>query len=65
MIECHICGQEKIALQFTTIPYFTKYKKYSVIWCHDCQKMYIGMKKEKERIKKFVKDDTKFSVSFE
>jgi len=27
--------------------------------------MYIGMKKEKERIKKFVKDDTKFSVSFE
>ena len=65
MVVCRICGEEKDAKDFTTIPYFTKYKKHSVIWCHQCQKLWMDMKKEKERLKKFMNDEQKFSVSFE
>ena len=64
MVCCRVCGMEKKAEEFSSIPYFTKYKKHKVLWCHDCQKMWMQMRKEKERLEKFVKDDQKFTVSF-
>ena len=65
MIACRVCGDEKEKSEFESIPYFTKWKKHKVFWCRDCQKLYIQMRKDKERLEKFVKDDTKFTVSFE
>lgn len=62
---CHICAEEKPEEKFTTIPYFNKYKKNRPVqWCHECQKMYIQMKKENRRLEKFLQDTTKFVVSF-
>ena len=65
MKVCRICGEQKEDKEFTSIPYFTKYKKHSVLWCHLCQKLFMDMKKEHQRLKKFLDDEQKFIVSFE
>ena len=65
MQTCRVCGEDKPLGQFTHIPYFCKYKKHKVVWCHECQKMYMKMKKEKQRVEAFLQDDQKFIVSFE
>jgi hypothetical protein len=65
MVVCHICAEDKPKDEFKFIPYFTKYKKHDVIWCRYCQKMWLTMKKEKERVDRFIKDEAKFTVSFE
>lgn len=65
MVTCRVCGQEKDESEFTYVPYFSKYKKHKVVWCRECQKMYMQMKKEKERLEKFLCDKNKFVVSFE
>lgn len=64
MITCHICGEQKDKEKFSYIPYFRKFKRHDVTWCHGCQKMYMQMKKEKQRVQEFVQDATKFIVSF-
>ena len=64
MEVCRICGEKKEARQFTTLPYFTKYKKHSVTWCHACQKLFMEMRKDQIRLKTFLEDDKKFTVSF-
>ena len=61
---CHICAEDKPKEEFKLIPYFTKYKRNDVVWCRHCQKMWLTMKKEKERMEKFVKDESLFTVSF-
>ena len=65
MVACRICGEEKEGDQFSYIPYFRKFKKNKVIWCHTCQQMYINMKKQKQRLMDFVMDEKKFIVSFD
>lgn len=66
VILCHICGEEKDERDFKSVPYFRKYKKRPVVWCTHCQKMYMEMKRERERqIKVLEEDESKFIVSFD
>lgn len=66
MIPCRVCGEEKPKDEFKRIPYFSDVKARKVMWCRDCQKMYLTMKKEKQISEKiFVKDESKFIVSFQ
>jgi len=64
---CHICTEFKEENEFITISNFTKYKKQPAIWCQDCQKMYLDMKRKKKAQEKFllIKEEQKFDVSFE
>jgi hypothetical protein len=62
---CRICGETKTEGEFKNISNFTKYKKHSVSWCRDCQKLWLDMKRGKERIKKFQSTEKKFDVTFE
>ena len=65
MITCRVCGELKPPEEFHNIPNFTKYKKHKVTWCRICQKLWIDMKKEKERIDKFRSYKAEYSVSFD
>lgn len=66
MKTCHICGEEKEDYLFLRIPFFAKYKKQRVIYCNECQKMFMDMIKEKEHKEKILNQDvTQFTVSFE
>lgn len=65
MVVCRVCAEDFPPEYFTHLPYFCKYKKHKVLWCHECQKMYMKMKKEKDRLINFIQDDQKFTVSFE
>ena len=67
MVVCHICGEKKKEKEFYPLPFFTKYKKQPVVWCQECQKMFMKMKKDKQRkvkLEEFQETD-EFSVSFE
>jgi hypothetical protein len=35
--------------EYNYIAYFTKYKKHPVVWCKDCQRMYVEFMKEEQR----------------
>ena len=65
MLLCRICGESKPPGEFKHITNFTKYKKQAVVWCRDCQKVWMDMNREKDRIKKFRSMKQKFEVSFE
>lgn len=65
MLICRICGETKAEGEFKHITNFTKYKKHTVQWCRDCQKLWLDMKREKERVKKLLSTQQKFEVSFE
>ena len=45
---CRICGLQKPLQEFKNVFNFTKYKKHKVIWCRDCQRMYVDSRKSKE-----------------
>ena len=62
---CRVCGESKPEEEFNNIPNFTKYKKHKVTWCRGCQKLWVDMKKEKERKEKIVSGNHIFSVSFD
>ena len=49
MQACRLCGEEKPLEEFHKVMHFTKVKRHKVIWCRDCQKMYMEMKKEEEK----------------
>lgn len=51
MVICQICGETKSPEKFTYIKNFTRHKK-NVIWCHDCQHLFLDMKRQKDHIKK-------------
>lgn len=65
MSICRVCGETKPEGEFKNITNFTKYKKHAVLWCRDCQKLWLDMKREKERVKKLLNTEQKFEVSFE
>lgn len=62
---CFICGESKVQGEFKNIPNFTKYKKRSVSWCRDCQKLFLEMKRNKEMKNKILHGEKKFDVSFQ
>lgn len=67
MLTCRICGDKKPGEEFLHITNFTKYKKHPVIWCKDCQKLWMDMRKEREfkqRKLALTQDTEKFIVSF-
>lgn len=66
MVACQICGEKKKVSEFYPLPFFTKYKKQVVTWCHDCQKLYIEMKKQRQRHEKLegFQEKDSFTVSF-
>lgn len=64
MVICRICGDNKEASDFKTIPNFTKYKKHTVSWCKECQKLFLDMKRGKEKLKKLKETHFIFDVSF-
>jgi len=64
-MNCHVCGETKDKDEFRYLPYFSRYRKDKVQWCKECQKMYMEMKRNKERMEKFIKDPLKFIVSFQ
>lgn len=49
MITCRVCGETYYKEEFYYIPYFTHYKKKPVVWCKDCQRMYVEYTKEEQR----------------
>lgn len=65
MLVCKICGETKPPEDFKAIHYFRSVQRNKVQWCRECQRMWMEMKKDKERIQKFVEDPTKFIVSFQ
>lgn len=50
---CAICGENKKMDQFLYIKRFKTFKNRDVEWCQDCQKMWIDMKQEELKEKKF------------
>ena len=65
MVICRICGDTKAEGEFKNITNFTKYKKHTVHWCRDCQKLWLDMKRKKEQMKRIQSIQTSFDVSFE
>lgn len=43
-MNCEICGEEKPKRDFIKIKHFLKWHTKHVMWCRDCQKMYVKMK---------------------
>jgi hypothetical protein len=64
MKTCHICGEVKETKEFHRIKRFREYKEKRVVWCQDCQRMYVAMKKQEEREKKLEEKDWSFQVVF-
>lgn len=63
---CRVCGEDKEPTQFYKIKYFYKYLSSKRVWCRECQKLYVDMKKKEVEKKKFddkVEQGT-FCVSF-
>jgi hypothetical protein len=65
METCRICGETKAQVEFKHVPNFTRYWKKLSLWCQDCQKMYLELRRSKERVKKVLVLEQKFEVSFE
>lgn len=42
---CRLCAEDKESKEFYRIKHFYRFNKSHVIWCRDCQKMYVDMKK--------------------
>lgn len=49
MKTCRVCGEEKSEEEFRPVIHFTRYKKTPVVWCKECQQMWIDIMKERER----------------
>lgn len=62
---CRVCGVEREDKDFYKIKHIYKFINYGKkVWCRDCQKLYVEMKKEEERKKKFDCIGFVFDVSF-
>lgn len=62
---CRVCGEHKPDEEFHHVINFTKYKKHKVTWCRPCQKLWIDMKKEKDRMHKLHSIEKNWEVSFD
>ena len=49
MKDCRICGQTKSDEKFYKVKHFYLYHDKNVIWCRECQKMYIEMKRREKK----------------
>lgn len=65
MESCRICGLQKPISEFKNIFNFTKYKKHKVVWCRECQRMYVESKKQKELVEKLSALSGSYCVSFQ
>ena len=65
MPTCRICAVMKPIEEFQKIFQFVKYKRHNPIWCKDCQKMFIQMKKEEAFLEKYVQPKEEIVVSFD
>lgn len=63
MPDCHICGETKETKDFICLPRFSKWKKKW--WCRDCQKLFLDMKKQKEKEVILSTSKDVFTVSFQ
>lgn len=50
---CRVCGEEKERTQFYKIKHFYKYLSSKRVWCRECQKLYVEMKKKEVDQKRF------------
>ncbi len=64
MKTCRICGEQKDDYQFYRIKHFYKVMTAIKIWCRDCQKTYMEMKKIEKQKKEREQMQGTFSVSF-
>lgn len=66
-MNCRVCGQEKERNQFYKVKHFYKYLNTKRVWCRDCQKLYIEMKKQESAQKEFNQkvQSGEYSVGFE
>ena len=62
---CRVCGEQKESKDFYKVKHFYKYHHCRIIWCRDCQKMYVQMKKQQEIQKELEKSRGTFCVQFE
>lgn len=62
---CRVCGENKEDEEFKNVLNFTKYKKHKVIWCKDCQKLWMDMRKDKERHQKILNLGQSHIVTFD
>ena len=61
---CHICGEEKDAKQFHRIKRFRVFRERRVVWCQDCQKMYVVMRRQEGQEKELAQKEWVFCVKF-
>jgi hypothetical protein len=64
MNTCRICGERKEVREFFRVKGFRDYIARKLIWCQDCQRMYIAMKKQEANKRSLEVKDWKFCVSF-
>lgn len=50
MKTCRICGETKENVFFYKLKHFSQYYSQRVIWCRECQQMYIQMYKLEQKI---------------
>lgn len=62
---CRVCGEKKRSEEFQKVFQFMKYKKHDALWCKDCQKMFITMKKEEAYREKYFQPKNEIVVSFD
>lgn len=62
---CRICGEEKDKKEFYRLKHFSKLLSVKKIWCRDCMKMYVDMKKEQEQQKNLQEKEWIFTLKFE
>lgn len=64
MKVCRVCGQEKEDKHFYRIKGFLDYYRRRIIWCQNCQKMFLEMKRLEKNAKIIEAKNWQFEVSF-
>ncbi len=64
-MNCLVCGEIKFKDDFKNVMYFSTYKKRKMQWCRDCQKMYVNMKRIREKEEKYKSVELNYLVSFQ
>lgn len=62
---CRLCGNEKESKEFYRIKHFTRFYRRPIIWCRDCQRMFVEMKKNEKAIELQKEMAGSFCVKFE
>lgn len=62
---CRVCGEIKDKKEFYRLKHFSRLLPTKKIWCRDCMKMYVEMKKEEEQKKSLEQKEWVFILKFE